>query len=354
MLASDMLNEQQPPLSHVPVRRLSMPATDRVHPYQVYSHRRHHYAVELNRQQHNSLLNTPRLLDEPGSDGTERLRDLVFAALEMPQARNVSETSLAGSTATSTSSIAPTLSNRVDQQQQQHPQQQPQHRPIQPRRPGSPPMLPAMIMPRVAPSQLASIRPLLPGPGMGHALRPQLDAPGPALPPKKRSPKPKKFSDDEESDEEDEQVLAELQNAYSQHIAAYKEMRSTVPVERDANGDKLRRYDCLIPGCVKFYRNQNGLKYHLHKYHSKEEAKLHKQLYRIVKNDPDEKRFGCPYCIRRYRNGNGLSYHLQHVHSIDLATAKQLTLTRRQSNAASLTNNNNAGMSVAIDGSPKQ
>lgn len=82
----------------------------------------------------------------------------------------------------------------------------------------------------------------------------------------------------------------------------------------DENGS--RRYECLVPGCLKTYRNQNGLKYHIQHSHTNRERELAEMLTKAVKDDPAEKPYPChvPECGKRYRNSNGLKYHLVHGH----------------------------------------
>ena len=89
-----------------------------------------------------------------------------------------------------------------------------------------------------------------------------------------------------------------------------------------------RRYKCLVPGCDKVYRNQNGLKYHIEHGHTKNERQYAEAVMRAIKEDPTEKPYACaiPACHKRYRNANGLKYHLIHHHNpneVALYTSQQ-------------------------------
>lgn len=102
---------------------------------------------------------------------------------------------------------------------------------------------------------------------------------------------------------------------------AYREYLKELKVrERQARGNRgekgERRFGCVIPGCEKLYRNQNGLKYHIQHSHSEEERELAQRLIHAVRQDPQEKPYAChfPECTKRYRNSNGLKYHLDHYH----------------------------------------
>lgn len=91
-----------------------------------------------------------------------------------------------------------------------------------------------------------------------------------------------------------------------------EEIRITTEIK-----EKAKNYCCLIPGCPKVYRNQNGLKYHIEHSHTPEERELAQRLLKALKEDPTEKPYACHVegCTKRYRNSNGLKYHMLHHHS---------------------------------------
>ncbi|EPZ32555.1 hypothetical protein ROZALSC1DRAFT_27607 [Rozella allomycis CSF55] len=62
-------------------------------------------------------------------------------------------------------------------------------------------------------------------------------------------------------------------------------------------------YACKVNGCLKRYKNANGLKYHMINGHCGGKV--------------DEKPYHCPYagCGKRYKNPNGLKYHLATAHT---------------------------------------
>ena len=62
-------------------------------------------------------------------------------------------------------------------------------------------------------------------------------------------------------------------------------------------------YKCSVPGCLKSYKNANGLKYHREHGHLNEE------------NDEDRP-FRCTIgtCHKRYKQLSGLKYHITHSH----------------------------------------
>jgi hypothetical protein len=79
-----------------------------------------------------------------------------------------------------------------------------------------------------------------------------------------------------------------------------------------------RKFDC--PRCPKKYRNMNGLKYHLIHVHSALEGIPIDVLLADRKREMEGrtfKPFDCPIhgCLKRYKNPNGLKYHLDHAHS---------------------------------------
>ncbi|KAI9496311.1 hypothetical protein BDB00DRAFT_785735 [Zychaea mexicana] len=62
-------------------------------------------------------------------------------------------------------------------------------------------------------------------------------------------------------------------------------------------------YKCTVPGCLKSYKNANGLKYHREHGHLNDE------------ND-DDRPFRCTIgtCHKRYKQLSGLKYHITHAH----------------------------------------
>ncbi|KAI9259558.1 hypothetical protein BDA99DRAFT_513547 [Phascolomyces articulosus] len=62
-------------------------------------------------------------------------------------------------------------------------------------------------------------------------------------------------------------------------------------------------YKCTVPGCLKSYKNANGLKYHREHGHLNDE------------ND-DDRPFRCTIgtCHKRYKQLSGLKYHITHSH----------------------------------------
>ncbi|CAG8439215.1 6541_t:CDS:1 [Diversispora eburnea] len=82
--------------------------------------------------------------------------------------------------------------------------------------------------------------------------------------------------------------------------------RVTKAATQEANE---RPFRCTLPGCIKSYKNPNGLKYHTEHGH------------RSAMSDTDEKKpvikphkCDVPNCEKRYKNANGLKYHLEHAH----------------------------------------
>jgi len=69
-------------------------------------------------------------------------------------------------------------------------------------------------------------------------------------------------------------------------------------------------FKCIMPGCVKSYKNPNGLKYHNEHGHRS-------MLSEAEEKKPVVKPFRCLFseCDKRYKNPNGLKYHLEHAHN---------------------------------------
>lgn len=101
---------------------------------------------------------------------------------------------------------------------------------------------------------------------------------------------------------------------YADHVIAShhnslkaKSHRVTKAATQEAND---KPFKCTVPGCIKSYKNPNGLKYHTEHGH------------RSALSDTEEKKpvikpYRCNYpeCEKRYKNPNGLKYHLEHAHS---------------------------------------
>ncbi|CAI2171290.1 4721_t:CDS:1 [Funneliformis geosporum] len=86
-----------------------------------------------------------------------------------------------------------------------------------------------------------------------------------------------------------------------------KSHRVTKAATQEAND---KPFKCTVPGCIKSYKNPNGLKYHAEHGH------------RSALSDTEEKKpaikpYRCNYpeCEKRYKNPNGLKYHLEHAHA---------------------------------------
>lgn len=93
--------------------------------------------------------------------------------------------------------------------------------------------------------------------------------------------------------------------AHHHHLKA-KSHRVTKAATQEAND---KPFKCTVPGCIKSYKNPNGLKYHTEHGH------------RSALSDTEEKKpvikpYRCSYpeCEKRYKNPNGLKYHLEHAH----------------------------------------
>ena len=104
------------------------------------------------------------------------------------------------------------------------------------------------------------------------------------------------------------------ESAYRDYVKMLKQKEKAMREMRAEKGE--RKYECVVPGCTRVYRNQNGLKYHIMHSHNPEERELAERLIKAVRHDPAEKPFAChfPGCGKRYRNSNGLKYHLEHYH----------------------------------------
>jgi hypothetical protein len=92
----------------------------------------------------------------------------------------------------------------------------------------------------------------------------------------------------------------------SHHSLKAKSHRVTKAATQEAND---KPFKCTVPGCIKSYKNPNGLKYHTEHGH------------RSALSDTEEKKpvikpYRCNYpeCEKRYKNPNGLKYHLEHAH----------------------------------------
>ncbi|KAI8150238.1 hypothetical protein BJV82DRAFT_586400 [Fennellomyces sp. T-0311] len=72
-------------------------------------------------------------------------------------------------------------------------------------------------------------------------------------------------------------------------------------------------YKCTVPGCLKSYKNANGLKYHREHGHLNDE------------ND-DDRPFRCTIgtCHKRYKQLSGLKYHITHAHMAPAPAFSQL------------------------------
>ncbi|CAB4413741.1 unnamed protein product [Rhizophagus irregularis] len=93
--------------------------------------------------------------------------------------------------------------------------------------------------------------------------------------------------------------------SHHHHLKA-KSHRVTKAATQEAND---KPFKCTVPGCIKSYKNPNGLKYHTEHGH------------RSALSDTEEKKpvikpYRCSYpeCEKRYKNPNGLKYHLEHAH----------------------------------------
>ncbi|KAI3629796.1 hypothetical protein MIR68_011231 [Amoeboaphelidium protococcarum] len=111
-----------------------------------------------------------------------------------------------------------------------------------------------------------------------------------------------------------------IEEAYQSYIGQLKVKHSSKRAERKAlrgHAETVpKKFDCLVPGCDKVYRNQNGLKYHIMHSHTQKERQLVEMLQKAIKEDPAEKPYACHVegCDKRYRNTNGLKYHLINGH----------------------------------------
>ncbi|CAG8692949.1 3667_t:CDS:1, partial [Dentiscutata erythropus] len=90
------------------------------------------------------------------------------------------------------------------------------------------------------------------------------------------------------------------------HLKA-KSHRITKAATQEAND---KPFKCTIPGCVKSYKNPNGLKYHTEHGHRSALSDTE------VEKKPAIKPYRCnfPECEKRYKNPNGLKYHVEHAH----------------------------------------
>ncbi|CAG8641799.1 109_t:CDS:2, partial [Dentiscutata heterogama] len=81
----------------------------------------------------------------------------------------------------------------------------------------------------------------------------------------------------------------------------------SVTATQEAND---KPFKCTIPGCVKSYKNPNGLKYHTEHGHRSALSDTE------VEKKPAIKPYRCnfPECEKRYKNPNGLKYHVEHAH----------------------------------------
>ncbi|CAG8680342.1 27043_t:CDS:2, partial [Racocetra persica] len=91
------------------------------------------------------------------------------------------------------------------------------------------------------------------------------------------------------------------------HLKA-KSHRVTKAATQEAND---KPFKCTIPGCVKSYKNPNGLKYHSEHGHRSALSDTE------VEKKPVVKPYRCTYpeCEKRYKNPNGLKYHIEHAHA---------------------------------------
>lgn len=87
-----------------------------------------------------------------------------------------------------------------------------------------------------------------------------------------------------------------------------------------------KAYGCIVPGCSKRYRTPTGLVTHVYGFHlfissqpkgSGDGSGINEGV------DDDVKPFACSTCGKYYRNANGLSYHISSAHNDDFATALQ-------------------------------
>ncbi|KAJ3188903.1 hypothetical protein HDU85_004618 [Gaertneriomyces sp. JEL0708] len=101
---------------------------------------------------------------------------------------------------------------------------------------------------------------------------------------------------------------------------------AAVNVDGEETPTPRKPHPCPIPGCLKSYKNPNGLKYHLQHGHpefprpegAENKTKEHD------KNAP--KPYPCTMygCNKQYKNVNGLKYHLVHAHQFSEAECKTM------------------------------
>ncbi|KAF0451244.1 C2H2-type zinc finger transcription factor [Gigaspora margarita] len=101
-------------------------------------------------------------------------------------------------------------------------------------------------------------------------------------------------------------VQQSIRTHHSNHLKA-KSHRVTKAATQEAND---KPFKCTIPGCVKSYKNPNGLKYHTEHGHRSALSDTE------VEKKPVIKPYRCnfPECEKRYKNPNGLKYHVEHAH----------------------------------------
>ncbi|KNC98688.1 uncharacterized protein SPPG_06369 [Spizellomyces punctatus DAOM BR117] len=101
--------------------------------------------------------------------------------------------------------------------------------------------------------------------------------------------------------------------------------------KKEQSDSTPKPFKCPHDGCLKSYKNPNGLKYHLE--HGHPEISPPPSDSSNSQKPPVHKPFRCTFCDKRYKNLNGLKYHLVHAHACDEGQAK-IVLGRAKSEAA--------------------